>query len=51
VALLAAPVVWAWFVGVFPIASKAVLVVVQYVVTRHIVRRRIRVAKALPVPV
>lgn len=47
VALLASPLVWAWFVGVFPIASKAGMVVVQYAVTRHIVRRRIRVTQAL----
>lgn len=49
VALRADPVVWAWFVGVFPIASKVGMVIAQYLVTRRIVRRRIRVAKALAV--
>ncbi|MGA3399904.1 MAG: septation protein IspZ [Acetobacteraceae bacterium] len=46
-ALLASPAIWAWFVGVFPIASKIVLVTVQYVITRRIVRHRIRAAKEL----
>ncbi len=49
VALRAGPVAWAWFVGGFPIASKVGMVLAQYLVTRHIVRRRIRVAKALAV--
>lgn len=32
---------WAWFVGVFPLGSKLGLFAVQYLVTRHIVRRRV----------
>lgn len=46
-ALLADPVVWAWFVGTFPLASKIVLIAVQYAILRHILRRRIR---AIPEP-
>jgi intracellular septation protein A len=42
--LTASPAIWAWFVAVFPIGSKALLVAVQYVVTRQVVRRRIRAA-------
>ena len=45
VALVASPTTWAWFLGVFPIASKIALVTSQYVVTRRIVRRRIRASK------
>ena len=41
-AVLATRVAWAWFAGVFPTASKIVLIVIQYAVTRAIVRRRIR---------
>lgn len=35
---------WAWFVGVFPVASKLTLFGVQYVATRVIVRRRMLAA-------
>jgi intracellular septation protein A len=45
VAFLVDTTTWAWFVGVFPILSKVALVVVEYVVTRNIVRRRIRAPK------
>jgi intracellular septation protein A len=45
VAVFAEPVTWAWFVGVFPITSKIVLVGIQYGCTRTIVRRRIRAAR------
>jgi hypothetical protein len=38
------PKVWAWFIGVFPIASKLSLFVVQYLVTRLIVIARMRAA-------
>lgn len=41
-ALFAQPATWVWFIGVFPLLSKLVLVAVQYTVTRQIVRRRIR---------
>lgn len=41
-ALLASPAAWAWFVGVFPMVSKIVLVAVQYIIVRGIVRGRIR---------
>jgi intracellular septation protein len=34
--------IWAWFIGVFPIASKLTLFVVQYVATRVVVRARKR---------
>jgi len=50
-ALLAGPVVWGWFIGVFPIASKVALILVQYVVTRRIVRQRIRASRALAMSV
>lgn len=50
VAMLASPTIWSWFVGIVPIASKIALLIVQYVVTRRIVRQRIRAAKALAVP-
>jgi intracellular septation protein A len=38
------PKLWAWFIGVFPIASKLMLFAVQYLVTRVIVGRRMRAA-------
>lgn len=44
-ALYASPATWAWFVGIFPIGSKVVLVMIQYMVTRMIVRRRIQISK------
>ncbi len=47
VAALASPAAWAWFVGLFPIGSKLVLAGVQYVVSRSIIRRRIRGAVAV----
>ncbi len=46
-ALLAGPVVWAWFVGIVPLATKLAMVIVQYVVTQRIIRRRIAVAQRL----
>jgi hypothetical protein len=45
VASFASPTEWAWFIGVFPIASKIVLVMFQYIITRAIVRRRVRSVK------
>jgi intracellular septation protein A len=36
---------WAWFIAVFPIASKVGLVLIQYVVIRAIIRRRIRASR------
>lgn len=33
---------WAWWIGVFPIASKLALFAVQYLTTRFVVTRRIR---------
>jgi hypothetical protein len=36
------PRTWAWFIGVFPIASKLALVCVQYLITRLIVVGRMR---------
>ena len=50
VALNASHATWAWFIGVFPLASKLALVLVQYNVTGGIVRRRIRAAKLVAVP-
>ena len=41
-ALLASRQTWAWFLGVFPLASKVAMIGIQYTVTRFIVRRRIR---------
>jgi len=38
---------WAWFLGVFPIASKLGLFAVQYVTMRLIIRRRMRAAGAI----
>ena len=35
---------WAWYLGVFPIASKLALLAVQYALTRLIVIRRMRAA-------
>jgi intracellular septation protein A len=43
-AAYASPAAWGWFLGVFPLASKIVLVWTQYAVTRVIVRRRIQLA-------
>ncbi len=43
-ALYASPVIWAWFLGVFPLASKCVLFAVQYATARFLVRRRVRAA-------
>ena len=39
------PQAWAWFIGVFPIASKIGLFAVQYLTTRLIVRNRMRGAQ------
>lgn len=50
-ATLAPHAAWIWFIGVFPIASKIALLLLQYAVTRTAVRGRIRAAKALAVPV
>jgi intracellular septation protein len=41
------PKLWAWFIGVFPIASKLALFAVQYVTTQFVVRARMRAAGAL----
>ena len=41
-ALTGDPKTWAWFVGVFPLASKLALFAVQYLTTRFIVMARIR---------
>jgi intracellular septation protein len=41
------PKTWAWFIGVFPIASKLALFAVQYLVTRVIVIGRMRAAAAV----
>ncbi len=50
VAMYATTATWAWFISVFPIASKIVLVAIQYITTRTIVRGRIRASRAMPVP-
>jgi intracellular septation protein len=50
VAWRASPAAWGWFIAVFPIGSKVALFLLQYQVTRGIVRRRIGVARALAVP-
>jgi intracellular septation protein len=42
----ARPAVWALFIATVPITSKLILMATQYVVTRRVVRRRIRAAKA-----
>jgi len=39
---------WAWFIGVFPIASKLVLIAAQYLATRTIVRARVIASRASP---
>ena len=41
------PKTWAWFLGVFPLASKLGLFAVQYLTTRFIVMRRMRAAGAM----
>jgi intracellular septation protein A len=41
------PKTWAWFIGVFPIASKLALFAVQYFATRVIVTGRMRAAAAV----
>lgn len=41
------PKLWAWFIGVVPIASKLMLFGVQYLVTRFIVRRRMQAAATI----
>ncbi|HTW72611.1 MAG TPA: septation protein IspZ [Acetobacteraceae bacterium] len=50
VALHASTTTWAWFIGVFPLASKIALILVQYSATRSIVRRRLRAARLVAVP-
>jgi intracellular septation protein len=47
VAVFAGDVAWAWFIGIFPTASKITLLIVQYLVTRRIIRYRIGAAKEL----
>jgi uncharacterized membrane protein YjjP (DUF1212 family) len=46
VAFVANPTTWAWFLSVFPIASKIALLIFQYVATKATVRRRIHAIKA-----
>ncbi|HZC15969.1 MAG TPA: septation protein IspZ [Caulobacteraceae bacterium] len=41
------PKVWAWFIGVFPIATKLGLFAVQYAATRFVVVARMRAAGAV----
>jgi len=41
------PKAWAWFVGVVPLASKAVLFLIQFSVFRVVVGRRVRGAMAM----
>ena len=41
------PKLWAWFLGVYPITSKLALFAMQYLTTRAITARRMRVAGAL----
>jgi intracellular septation protein len=41
------PKLWAWFIGVVPIASKLMLFGVQYLVTQVIVRRRMHAAATI----
>ncbi|MEJ0046857.1 MAG: septation protein IspZ [Rhodospirillales bacterium] len=43
-ALYADAKTWLWFLGVFPLASKFVLVGIQYIVMRIIIRRRMRLS-------
>ena len=50
IALQASLATWAWFIGVFPIASKVGLILVQYAAMRAIIRRRIEAARAVPAP-
>jgi hypothetical protein len=40
------PKIWAWFLGVFPLASKLSLFAVQYLTTRFIAIRRAKAAGA-----
>jgi len=40
------PKLWAWYIGVFPIASKLAMTAGQYMATRLIVRARISAARA-----
>ncbi len=40
-AIYASPQVWAWFLGVFPLGSKLVMVPIQYLTMRLVIRRRI----------
>jgi intracellular septation protein A len=47
-ALLVSVNTYVWFLGVFPLASKFVLVGIQYLTTRTIVRRRMRANALLP---
>lgn len=49
-ALQASHATWAWFIGVFPITSKAALILVQYTAMRAIIRHRIQAGRAVPVP-
>ena len=49
VALWAGHAAWAWFIGSFPIGSKAALIGVQYATMRSVIRRRIRAAKVVGV--
>jgi intracellular septation protein len=48
IALQTSHATWAWFIGVFPIASKVALILVQYTAMRAIIRRRIQAARAVP---
>lgn len=48
-AILGDPVLWAWVLGIFPIASKFGLIMIQYGVTRAVTIARIRAAGAYPV--
>lgn len=41
-ALWASPQIWGLFVAVFPLSSKLVLILLQYLITRRIVRGRMR---------
>ena len=41
------PKLWAWFIGVVPLASKLALFAVQYLTTRFVVRSRMRASVAL----
>ncbi|HUN44122.1 MAG TPA: septation protein IspZ [Acetobacteraceae bacterium] len=48
IALQASHAAWAWFIGVFPIASKVALILVQYAALRTIVPSRVRAARVAP---